>query len=124
MERTADHVIVIGKGKLVADTSMAEFTRQAAGDTVRVVSPQALALEAVLAQAGGSVTADPEPSALLVSGLDAARIGELALEHGIVLHELAAKRNTLEHAFMELTRDQVEYQSHPNAPAEQEVANV
>jgi ABC-2 type transport system ATP-binding protein len=117
MERTADHVIVIGKGKLVADTSMAEFTRQAAGDTVRVVAPDTPKLEAALARAGATITADPDPRALLVSGFDAARIGELALEHRIVLHELAPRRNTLEHAFMELTRDSVEYHAQAgNAP--------
>jgi ABC-2 type transport system ATP-binding protein len=117
MERTADHVIVIGKGRLVADTSMAAFMRQASGDTVRVISPQSASFGDLLANAGGAVHPDPEPNALLVSGLDASRVGDLAAEHRIVLHELSPRRGSLEHAFMELTRDSVEYQSHDNDTA-------
>lgn len=111
MERTADHVIVIGRGKLVADTSMAEFMRMAAGDAVRVVSPQAPAFVAVLEAHGAEVQTDRTSTDLLVSGIDAARIGELAAEHRIVLHELSSRGASLEQAFMDLTRDSVEYQS-------------
>jgi ABC-2 type transport system ATP-binding protein len=112
MERTADRVIVIGKGRLVADTSMAEFMARASGSVVRVASPQITALEPLLANAGGTMTPDAESNARLVSGLDAAEIGELAAASQIALHELAPRRGSLEHAFMELTRDSVEYRAH------------
>ncbi|MCA9860156.1 MAG: ATP-binding cassette domain-containing protein [Thermomicrobiales bacterium] len=115
MERTADHVIVIGKGKMVADTSMAEFMRLAAGDAVRVVSPQAATFVPLLEAGGAEVHAEEDPGALLISGIDAARVGELAAEHRIVLHELTTRNVSLEQAFMDLTRDSVEYQSHPAA---------
>lgn len=111
MERTADHVIVIGKGRLVADTSMAEFMARASGSTVRMVSPQIEALSAKVAQAGGQVTAEADHDARLVAGIDAAAIGEIAAANQFVLHELSPRRGSLENAFMELTRDTVEYRS-------------
>lgn len=112
MERTADHVIVIGRGKMVADTSMAEFMSRASGSTVRVVSPQIVALAARIEQAGGTVTVDADSDARLVAGLDAKAIGEIAAANQMVLHELAPRRGSLENAFMELTKDTVEYRSH------------
>lgn len=119
MERTADHVIVIGRGKLVVDTSMAEFMQMAAGNVVRVVSPQAPIFGPMLEVAGATVRQDGEPTALLVSGIEASAIGELAARHEIVLHELSLRRGSLEDAFMDLTRDSVEYQTHdaPTASA-------
>jgi ABC-2 type transport system ATP-binding protein len=112
MERTADHVIVIGRGKMVADTSMSEFMARASGEVVRVVSPQITQLEPLITNAGGTMTTDSDPLARLVSGMGAAEIGELAAASQIALHELALRRGSLEHAFMELTRDSVEYRSH------------
>ena len=110
MEETADHVIVIGRGRLIADTSIAEFTLRGAGNHVHVVSPDAAALGALLERAGGSgsVSAGAD-GALTVAGLAAPRIGDLAAEHGLRVHELTPRRASLEAAFMELTEDSVDY---------------
>ena len=116
MERTADHVIVIGKGKLVADTSMQEFMLRASGSLVRVTSPQAAQFGPQLAQHGATVNPGTEPNTLLVAGMDAAQVGDLAAANRVVLHELSVQRGSLEQAFMDLTKDSVEYQSH-DAPA-------
>jgi ABC-2 type transport system ATP-binding protein len=114
MERTADHVIVIGRGKLVADTSMQEFMLHASGSVVRVSSPQATRFVPLLEANGATVQPDGEPTAILVSGMDAAAIGELASANQVVLHELAVRRASLEQAFMDLTKDSVEYQTQAN----------
>jgi ABC-2 type transport system ATP-binding protein len=108
MEATADHVLVIGRGRLIADTSVEELTQRSAGSHVRVVSPDAPELGALLARAGGRVSAG-EDGALAVAGLPAARIGDLAAERALRLHELTPRRVSLETAFMELTHDSVEY---------------
>jgi ABC-2 type transport system ATP-binding protein len=111
MEETADHVLVIGRGKLIADTTTAEFTQRAKGNHVRVVSPDATALTALVERAGGhtAASAGGDAGALAVSGLTAALIGDLAAEHGLRLHELSPQRASLEAAFRELTQDSVEY---------------
>jgi ABC-2 type transport system ATP-binding protein len=109
MEETADHVLVIGRGRLIADTTIAEFTQRAAGNHVHVVSPDSPALSELLERAGGRVSADGEDDVLAVSGLLAARIGDLAAEHGLRVHELTPRRASLEAAFMELTRESVDY---------------
>lgn len=111
MEHTADRIIVIGRGRLIADASLAEFSARHAsrGVTVQTPDPTALAaLEAVLVAEGGSVHRENGP-AVRVTGLTAARIGELAHRHRIVLHELATHTSSLESAFMTLTADSVEY---------------
>lgn len=104
LEATADRVLVMGRGRMIADASVDELTRR--NGFVRVVSPDA-AMRDVLAGAGGVVS--PEAGGLAVHGLDAAAIGDLAAAHGLRLHELTPRRGTLEAAFMELTRDSVEY---------------
>jgi ABC-2 type transport system ATP-binding protein len=114
MEETADHVLVIGRGRLIADTSMAEFRRRSASSHVHVVSPDAARLHELLERAGGAVIAVTGDSAantpaLTVSGLEAARIGDLAAEHGLRVHELTPRSASLETAFMELTHDSVDY---------------
>jgi ABC-2 type transport system ATP-binding protein len=108
VEETADHVLVIGRGRLIADTSTVEFTRRAGGNTVRVVSPDAGPLATLLERAGARVIAGDE-GALTVSGMEAPLVGDLAAEHGLRVHELLAERASLEAAFMELTQDSVEY---------------
>jgi len=108
MEETADHVLVIGRGRLIADTSITELTQRAAGSHVRVVSPDAGALGALVARAGGQASTDADGS-LAVSGLPAAHLGDLAAGHGLRLHELTPRHASLEAAFMELTRNAVEY---------------
>ena len=110
MEETADHVIVIGRGRLIADTSMTEFRLRGAGSHVRVISPDAARLAELLDRAGGQVTFGPAAATTFtVVGLDAARIGDLAAEHGLRVHELTPRSASLEEAFMELTHDSVDY---------------
>ncbi|PYC77305.1 multidrug ABC transporter ATP-binding protein [Streptomyces tateyamensis] len=121
MALTAEHLIVIGRGRLIADTSVAEFTAGASQGGVRVRTPQAELLTGLLAElvAGrGEVTAEEEPEVLTVTGTDSASIGRLAAEHGVVLYELTPRQASLEEAFMELTKDAVEYGA-VAAPAEQ-----
>ncbi|MFB6516419.1 ABC transporter ATP-binding protein [Streptomyces sp. NPDC056401] len=108
MEHTADRIIVIGRGRLIADASLAEFSARHASRGVAVHTPDPVALEAVLTAEGASLRREGGP-AVLVSGLTAARIGELAHRHRIVLHELATQTSSLESAFLSLTADSVEY---------------
>jgi ABC-2 type transport system ATP-binding protein len=108
MEHTADHLIVIGRGQLIADTSVSAFMQQGARVHVAVRTPSATALTAALTAAGASVV--PGPDGLLnVTALTAAEVGDLALAHGIALHELASRHASLEEAFMELTADSADY---------------
>jgi ABC-2 type transport system ATP-binding protein len=110
MALTAEHLIVIGRGRLIADTSMAEFVARAAGDVVRVRAGEAEKLHGLLAGADVSVAAG-EPGVLTVTGLSGERIGRIAAEHGIALSELTPQQASLEEAFMQLTQDAVEFQS-------------
>src|SRR5579864_688890 len=110
MAQTADHLIVIGRGKLIADTSTAEFVRRASGSVVRVRSPQAARLAALLSASGRAVT-PIEGELLEVSGATPDSVGETAAANGIVLHELTLVQASLEEAFMELTRDDVEFKA-------------
>ncbi|MBW4033334.1 MAG: ATP-binding cassette domain-containing protein [Acidobacteria bacterium] len=108
MAQTADHIIVLGRGRVIADAPVATIEALAAGDVVTVRTPDATRLAALLADAGITVTAT-EPELLQVSGLPAPRIGELAAQHGIVLHELTPVVGSLEDAYLALTQDEVEY---------------
>jgi ABC-2 type transport system ATP-binding protein len=108
MALTADHVIVIGRGRLIRDESMSSFIDSSTKGSVRVVSPQADRLASLLRQAGAVVAPD-DAAGLSVSGLDAPRIGEIAAASGVVLHELSPQKASLEQAFMELTQDSVEF---------------
>jgi ABC-2 type transport system ATP-binding protein len=110
MEHTADHLIVIGRGRLIADCPMAEFIAGASAEAAAVKTPDAQRLADVVSAAGGSLERD-SGAELTVRGLSAERVAELALAHGIVLHYLAPARVSLEEAFMELTADSVEYQA-------------
>jgi ABC-2 type transport system ATP-binding protein len=107
MSMTAEHLIVIGRGKLIADLSVDEFVRRASKKLVAVRSPQARQLAALLEGPGVVVTGDG--SLLEVSGVTTEEIGELAAEHRIVLHELTPQQASLEEAFMELTAEDVEF---------------
>jgi ABC-2 type transport system ATP-binding protein len=109
MAQTADHLIVIGRGRLIADTSVAEFVRRASSDTsVRVRSPQARELHDVLVRSDAEVQSI-EDGLLEVGGLSGEQIGEIALEARIVISELTPLQASLEEAFMHLTGDSVEY---------------
>ena len=110
MALTADHLIVIGRGRLIADTSVDEFVRRASGSLVRVRSPQATQLRELLLGPDVTVASD-EPGMLEIAGLTAKQIGEAAAEHGIVLHELMPLQASLEEAFMELTREDLEFKA-------------
>ncbi|HEY7396923.1 MAG TPA: ATP-binding cassette domain-containing protein [Gaiellaceae bacterium] len=110
MALTADHLIVIGRGKLIADASVEELVRQASGDVVRVRSPRAAELRDRVADAGVTVVS-LAPGLLEVQGLTAEQIGETAAANGIALHELTPQRVSLEQAFMEMTRDDVEFRT-------------
>ena len=108
MALTADHLIVIGRGRLIADASIAEVIAHASANHVKVVSPQAAALHALLTAAGAVVDADGE-DALLVTGLECRDVGIIASGAGITLYELTRQEASLEEAFMEMTRDSAEY---------------
>jgi ABC-2 type transport system ATP-binding protein len=108
MSLTATHVIVVGRGRLVADMPMAELIAQASTNVVTVRSPQAADLAAALA--GPDVTVTTQDTDLLeVTGLSPAHIGQQAHELGVVLHELSPRRASLEEAFMDVTSDDVEF---------------
>ncbi len=111
MEHTADHLIVIGRGQLLADCTMEEFIARSSGQTVRVATPQPELLAKAVAEAGGTVIPSGGDGTLTVSGLIAAQVGDIAFEHGVRLHELTVVRASLEAAFMELTADSVEYRA-------------
>jgi ABC-2 type transport system ATP-binding protein len=108
MAQTADHIIVLGRGRVIADAPVADIVALAAGTAVRVRTPDA-ARFAPLLQANEAGISTIEPSLLEVTGLTAARIGELAAEERIVLHELAPINGSLEDAYLALTQDEVEY---------------
>ncbi|GAA4904243.1 ABC-2 type transport system ATP-binding protein [Stackebrandtia albiflava] len=107
MELTADRLVVIGRGRLVADTSVAELAaRFSQGVSVRTPDPDGLS--AVVAGAGGEVATGPD-GAIFVSGMDAASVAEAAAARGVILHEVATHRSTLEDAYLRLTADSLEY---------------
>jgi ABC-2 type transport system ATP-binding protein len=109
MSQTADRLVVIGRGELIAETTVEEFTAQSSGRSVRVVTPMAAALVAALDGAG--VTTGDDGRAVVVRGMSSAGVGELAARHGITLHELTPLHASLEDAFMELTRSAVEFRT-------------
>jgi ABC-2 type transport system ATP-binding protein len=123
MENTADHLIVIGRGSLLADCTMDEFIARSSGQTVRVRTPQPDLLVKAVSEVAAHAAAAPTATAaapaatteadgsLIVHGLTAAQVGDLAFDHGVRLHELSVVRASLEAAFMELTADSVEYRS-------------
>jgi ABC-2 type transport system ATP-binding protein len=110
MALTADHLVVIGRGKLIADQPVAAFVAQSSRASVRVRTPQPDPLTAAVVEAGARVQREPD-GALVVNGLGAAAIGDLAAGLGIALHELVPHAASLEEAFMELTRESVEFRA-------------
>ncbi|MEV4150832.1 ATP-binding cassette domain-containing protein [Amycolatopsis sp. NPDC049691] len=109
MALVAEHLIVVGRGRLLADTTVAELVRAAGGDTVQVATADPARLREVLAGPGVGITGRSGSEELQVTGLPARTIGLKAAEHGIALFELTARTVSLEQAFMDLTRDAVEY---------------
>ncbi len=109
MSNTADRLVVIGRGKLIASTTVSEFVGRA--DSVRVRSPQLDLLRQVLADAGIAADDDEAAASLSVRGVASEVVGELAARNGITLHELASQQVSLEDAYMKLTDDAVQYRA-------------
>ena len=109
MANTADRLVVIGQGKLIASTTVTEFVGRA--DSVRVRSPQLDRLRDVLSEAGISVEDDRDGAAVAVRGVASEVVGELAARNGITLHELSSQQVSLEDAYMKLTDDAVQYRA-------------
>ncbi|MFE0423183.1 ATP-binding cassette domain-containing protein [Streptomyces sp. NPDC058953] len=112
---TADHLVIIGRGRLLADTTVTDFVRAAGADSVRVVTPEATLLAEALAAPGVHLSSDT-PGTLTVRGTDSRHIGRTAAALSIPLHELTPVTASLEQAFMDLTRTSVEYQASAPAP--------
>ncbi|MFC8230956.1 ATP-binding cassette domain-containing protein [Streptomyces sp. NPDC057287] len=110
MALTADHLVVIGRGRLLADTTVTELIRSAGGASVKVVTPQADTLRALLSGPGVRITTGTAGE-LTVQGTDAAHIGRTAALHAVPLHELTPQTVSLEQAFMDLTQESVEYRT-------------
>jgi ABC-2 type transport system ATP-binding protein len=118
MSLMADQLIVVGRGRLIADTTVEDFIRQASSDTVRVRTPEPQRLALVLAADGVTVVSGNEKAVLEVQGLRPDQIGDMAAENGIALHELTPEQASLEEAFMRLTHDAVEYHASAQLPTE------
>jgi ABC-2 type transport system ATP-binding protein len=110
MAQTADRLIVIGAGRLIADTTVEEFLQKAGPDSVRVRSPQAIRLREIVQAPAVSVTSD-EAGVLEITGLTAEQIGAKAGANGIVLYELTPQHASLEEAFMDLTDEHAEFKA-------------
>jgi ABC-2 type transport system ATP-binding protein len=116
MALTADHLVVVGRGKLIADASVEEFIQSSSANHVKVVSPQSEALRGLIEGQGGTVTSD-EPDTLVVTGLECRDVGMLAAGAGLTLYELSPQEASLEEAFMEMTRGSAEFLGE-NQPAQ------
>jgi ABC-2 type transport system ATP-binding protein len=117
MALTAEHLVVIGRGKLIADTSVREFTALSTDESVRVVTPTSRIFVTALYEQGAQVTVDDD-GALVVKGMTATQVGDLAAERSLTVHELVPVRASLEDAFMEFTHTSTEF--HTTAPRRSE----
>jgi ABC-2 type transport system ATP-binding protein len=115
MENTADHLLVIGRGRLIADCPVAEFIAANSRQSVRVRTPEPSVLAWAVGAAGGTVLEDGN-GLMTVQGLDVQQVGDLAFDNGVRLHELAPAQASLEQAFMELTANSVQF--HAGVPGE------
>ncbi|HEY5856694.1 MAG TPA: ATP-binding cassette domain-containing protein [Aldersonia sp.] len=109
MQMVADHLLIIGQGRILADTSITEFITRSSGDTVVVASPDASALSDALRRAGTVTLTSREAGRFEVRGMTGVEIGDVAAAHGLRLHELTPVKSSLESAYFKLTRDSVEY---------------
>jgi ABC-2 type transport system ATP-binding protein len=121
MALTADHLIVIGRGKLIADTSVEDFVARASAKVVLVRSPELQRLRTVLERPGVTFEGG-ERASLEVHGLTTEQIGDTAAAHGIAIHELTPQQASLEEAFMSLTRSAVEFGSPLDGKTAEEAA--
>jgi len=110
MALTADHLVVIGRGTLIADTSVEAFTAHGRGDSVRIVTPTPQRFVSALTRAGARPSVADDGS-IVVTGMAVAEVGELAARDALTVHELTPQRASLEDTFMELTSDSVEFHS-------------
>jgi ABC-2 type transport system ATP-binding protein len=108
MALTADHVVVIGRGRLIADAPVHDLIAQAAGGALRLVTPDATLFHDLLVDANAIVRIEPD-GAFRITGMTTEQVGELARDHRLAIYELVVERASLEEAFMELTRDSLEY---------------
>ena len=108
LEGIADDLVVIGRGRLIAQTSVSELLSSRSDGRIHVRTPQVTEVMAALAGAGGTVTSTGS-DALIVTGMEPDRIAELVSAQGLRLHELYRERTSLEDAFIDITRDAVEY---------------
>ncbi|MEA2372131.1 MAG: type transport system ATP-binding protein [Solirubrobacteraceae bacterium] len=115
MSITADRLIIIGRGRLIAETTVAEFLKGGTGNFVRVRSPAADQLARLLKAKGLTAVRDPD-GALSVTGASLEAVGDLAGANGLTLHELSAHTASLEDTFMELTRDSIDFRTDDGAP--------
>jgi len=118
MEHTADHLLVIGRGRLISDCTVAEFIAANSRQSVRVRTPEPAALARVVTAAGGLVREDGD-GLMTVQGLGVSQVGDLAFENSVRLHELAPAQASLEQAFMELTASSVQF--HAGVPDERDL---
>jgi ABC-2 type transport system ATP-binding protein len=118
MSLMADQLIVVGRGRLIASTTVDDFIRQASSDVVRVRTPDPQRLAAALAGDKVTVISGKEQGVLEVQGLRSDDIGDVAAAQGIALHELTPEQASLEEAFMRLTKDAVEYHASTVSGAE------
>jgi ABC-2 type transport system ATP-binding protein len=109
MSNTADRLLVIGRGRLIASTTMADFLADSGVGTVRVRSPQLDLLHELLTAQGVSVRNDD--GALLAQGVSTEQVGQLAADRGLTLHELSTQRASLEEAYLRMTDDAVDYRA-------------
>jgi ABC-2 type transport system ATP-binding protein len=109
MALTADHLVVIGRGRLIADCSVEEFRTRHSESTVRVRTRQSVELRRLLRADGAHVR--EEAGVLLITGASCADVGDLAARHHIPLHELVAVQASLEEVFMDVTRDSVDFRA-------------
>ncbi len=110
MAQTADRLIIIGRGKLLADTSTSQLIKSSTGADVLVRSPAASELGSLLTAGGAAVTVEAD-GGLAVTGLDAPAIADIAAQHGIAVHELEPRRPSLEQAYLDLTAGSADYQA-------------
>jgi ABC-2 type transport system ATP-binding protein len=108
MALTAEHLVVIGRGRLLADTTVERFIAENSQSYIRIATPEPARLREVLAAEGIQVT-DSGDGTLAAHGVDPARVGELVAAHGVVVHEIAQRSASLEEAFVRMTGDSVEF---------------
>jgi ABC-2 type transport system ATP-binding protein len=119
MALTAEHFVIIGRGKLIADVTAAELEAMATEQSVRVRTPDATRLRDVLSAEGVGVRSD-ERGVLTVTGLRSDDIGVAAAQNGLTLYELVPQQSSLEEIFMELTHDSVQYRAGVHHEASQQ----